>query len=106
MSKKITKISFILFYALFYLLLLNSNAAFASEKIILKLKWLHQFQSAGYYAALDQGYFADEGLDVKLGIVAKSTGWLLAVLVFAKVGAAKVIIKSTIIIVGIIFKLL
>lgn len=66
MSKKITKIPFILFYALFYLLLLNSNTAFASEKIILKLKWLHQFQSAGYYAALDQGYFADEGLDVKL----------------------------------------
>ncbi|WP_310697755.1 diguanylate cyclase [Marinospirillum sp.] len=32
----------------------------------LQLKWLHQFQFAGYYAALEQGFFADEGLQVRL----------------------------------------
>ncbi len=31
-----------------------------------QLKWFHQFQFAGYYAALDQGYFRDAGLDVTL----------------------------------------
>ncbi|GGK57362.1 ABC transporter substrate-binding protein [Amphritea balenae] len=28
--------------------------------------WKHQFQFAGYYAALDQGFYQDEGLDVEL----------------------------------------
>lgn len=31
-----------------------------------QLKWRHQFQFAGFYAALDQGYFRDAGLDVRL----------------------------------------
>ncbi len=36
------------------------------EKVTLKLKWFHQFQFAGYYAAKKQGYFQDEGLDVDI----------------------------------------
>ncbi len=32
----------------------------------IQLKWFHQFQFAGYYAALDQGYFRAAGLDVTL----------------------------------------
>jgi two-component system, cell cycle sensor histidine kinase and response regulator CckA len=36
------------------------------EKITLQLKWKHQFQFAGYYAAIQQGYYRDEGLDVTL----------------------------------------
>ena len=36
-----------------------------SPKIRLQLKWRHQFQFAGYYAALEQGYFREEGLDVE-----------------------------------------
>jgi len=31
-----------------------------------QLKWLHQFQFAGFYAAIEQGYFRDAGLDVRL----------------------------------------
>jgi polar amino acid transport system substrate-binding protein len=38
----------------------------ANDKVTLQLKWLHQFQFAGYYAALEKGYFAEEGLDVTL----------------------------------------
>ena len=32
----------------------------------LQLQWFTQAQFAGYYAALDQGYFEDEGLDVEI----------------------------------------
>jgi polar amino acid transport system substrate-binding protein len=38
----------------------------ANEKIILQLKWLHQFQFAGYYTALEKGYYKDAGLDVEI----------------------------------------
>lgn len=31
-----------------------------------QLKWQHQFQFAGFYAAIEQGYFRDAGLDVRL----------------------------------------
>jgi len=38
----------------------------AAEKVTIQLKWQHQFQFAGYYAAQDQGYYRDAGLDVTL----------------------------------------
>ena len=38
----------------------------ASTKVKLQLQWVTQAQFAGYFAALDQGYFADEGLDVEI----------------------------------------
>lgn len=38
----------------------------AAEKVRLQLRWLHQFQFAGYYMALEKGYYAQEGLDVTL----------------------------------------
>ena len=31
-----------------------------------QLRWHHQFQFAGYYAAIENGYYRDEGLDVRL----------------------------------------
>jgi NitT/TauT family transport system substrate-binding protein len=34
--------------------------------IRLQLQWVTQSQFAGYYAALDQGYYAEEGLDVTI----------------------------------------
>ena len=37
-----------------------------NEKVTIQLKWLHQFQFAGYYAALEKGFYTDEGLDVEL----------------------------------------
>ncbi|NDV28810.1 PAS domain S-box protein [Desulfovibrio sp. JC010] len=36
------------------------------DKVTLQLKWFHQFQFAGYYAALEKGYYKDEGLDVTI----------------------------------------
>lgn len=38
----------------------------ASNQITLQLKWYHQFQFAGYYAAQLKGYYRDEGLNVTL----------------------------------------
>lgn len=43
-----------------------SVRAAAPEKVVLQLKWFHQFQFAGYYAAKAQGYYAAEGLDVDI----------------------------------------
>jgi two-component system, cell cycle sensor histidine kinase and response regulator CckA len=34
------------------------------EKVTLQLKWKHQFQFAGYYAAQAKGFYRDEGLEV------------------------------------------
>ncbi len=34
--------------------------------ISVQLNWHHQFQFAGFYAALQQGYYRDAGLDVKI----------------------------------------
>ena len=35
-------------------------------KVRVQLKWVAQAQFAGYYAAVDQGYYADQGLDVQI----------------------------------------
>lgn len=40
--------------------------AWSLEAVTLQLKWQHQFQFAGYYAALSQGYYREAGLDVSL----------------------------------------
>ena len=36
------------------------------ERVTLQLKWLHQFQFAGYYAAEAKGFYKDEGLEVTI----------------------------------------
>ena len=72
--------------AIFLCLATSSTLLAASEtdgrldSVTLKLKWKHQFQFAGYYAALEKGFYRQEGLDVKI-IEAKkgeeSTGLVL-----------------------------
>ncbi len=49
----------------FFLILAPSNT-FALEKVRLLLKWKHQFQFAGYYAAIAKGYYQKAGLDVEI----------------------------------------
>src|SRR4030081_3121823 len=48
------------------LVLLTSHPAAALDQVSLQLKWKHQFQFAGYYAALEQGFYRDAGLDVTI----------------------------------------
>ena len=50
--------------------LLQSNPTLAVnrqlQKIDFQLRWHHQFQFAGYYAAVEKGFYRAEGLDVRI----------------------------------------
>jgi class 3 adenylate cyclase/ABC-type nitrate/sulfonate/bicarbonate transport system substrate-binding protein len=48
------------------LILLASHPATALDQVSIQLKWKHQFQFAGYYAALEQGFYRDAGFDVTI----------------------------------------
>jgi ABC-type nitrate/sulfonate/bicarbonate transport system substrate-binding protein len=48
------------------LALLAASPAWALDHVTLQLKWKHQFQFAGYYAALEKGFYRDAGLDVEI----------------------------------------
>src|SRR4030081_2696289 len=48
------------------LVLLASHPAAALDQVSMQLKWKHQFQFAGYYAALEQGFYRAAGLDVTI----------------------------------------
>lgn len=54
------------FMLLFVLFGLLPFKAAAGTPLRVQLKWVDQAQFAGYYAALDQGYYAAQGLDVTL----------------------------------------
>lgn len=45
---------------------LSSDVGHGLQKVRVQLKWTHQFQFAGWYAAIEQGYFKDAGLEVEL----------------------------------------
>ncbi|HEY8965422.1 MAG TPA: ABC transporter substrate-binding protein [Candidatus Methylacidiphilales bacterium] len=51
----------------------SSASSSSAAPIRVQLKWTHQFQFAGFYAALDQGYYKDAGLDVELAEATPST---------------------------------
>ncbi|MES2875318.1 MAG: ABC transporter substrate-binding protein, partial [Bacteroidota bacterium] len=57
---------FLLFASLSCLCIFSDTQLNAQEgnKIRLQLKWNHQFQFAGFYAAQQKGFFKDAGLDV------------------------------------------
>jgi len=48
------------------LVLSPSPPAGALDAVSMQLKWKHQFQFAGYYQALEQGFYRDAGLDVTI----------------------------------------
>src|SRR5882757_7267235 len=48
------------------LALAASHPAAALDQVSMQLKWKHQFQFAGYYQALEQGFYRDAGLDVTI----------------------------------------
>jgi len=48
------------------LIMLFFTYSFSQEKVTLQLKWLHQFQFAGYYAAKEKGFYDEVGLDVDI----------------------------------------
>ncbi len=56
----------ILAFIVFVLIDLGTFSKPNSGSIVLQLKWKHQFQFAGYYAALEKGFYAEQGLDVEI----------------------------------------
>src|SRR6186713_2222025 len=44
----------------------GGGQASGPTKVRLQLQWVTQAQFAGYFAAADQGYYKDEGLDVQI----------------------------------------
>lgn len=44
----------------------NNNDSSKLKKIKLQLQWKHQFQFAGYYAAIEKGFYKDAGFDVEI----------------------------------------
>ena len=48
------------------LALLTATAAYAADEVRLQLQWVTQAQFAGYYVALDKGYYDAEDLDVSI----------------------------------------
>lgn len=61
------KIGILLFLAVLLPLHADSRPpAGETGKIRLQLKWFHQFQFAGYYAALKKGFYDAAGLDVEI----------------------------------------
>jgi diguanylate cyclase (GGDEF)-like protein/PAS domain S-box-containing protein len=64
---------------IFFLLIILQHAIVSqlegkeTEKIVLQLKWEHQFQFAGYYAAAVQGYYREAGLEVEIRAKAPSS---------------------------------
>ncbi len=47
-----------------FFLCVVSLPAWSLEDVTLQLKWHHQFQFAGYYAAIEKGFYKDAGLNV------------------------------------------
>ncbi|MBQ4813433.1 ABC transporter substrate-binding protein [Pseudoalteromonas luteoviolacea] len=50
----------------FVMLVFFSSNVFALEPVTLQLKWVHQFQFAGYYLAKQKGFYREAGLDVNI----------------------------------------
>lgn len=68
-------LSFVILSLLFSLL---GNSASALEKVTLQLRWDHQFQFAGYYAAKWNGYYEDAGFDVEIKSAVQSRNRILS----------------------------
>lgn len=54
------------FFKPILLIVILAAYAFGNEKVTLQLNWKHQFEFAGYYAALYKGFYKDAGLDVTI----------------------------------------
>ncbi|HDY86762.1 MAG TPA: transporter substrate-binding domain-containing protein, partial [bacterium] len=50
------------------------------ELVTLQLRWFHQFQFAGYYAAKEKGFYAEEGLNVEFRVLDTSKDHIQSVL--------------------------
>lgn len=52
--------------SLFFWMVTALTCSYGEEEVTLQLRWDHQFQFAGYYAALWEGYYEEAGFDVRI----------------------------------------
>ncbi|MCE0495302.1 EAL domain-containing protein [Vibrio salinus] len=62
----IPRICFLSFFVVTLWWIPASYAEESPDSIVIQLRWSHQFQFAGYYAAIEKGYYQEEGLNVRL----------------------------------------
>jgi ABC-type amino acid transport substrate-binding protein len=55
-----------IFIKIVFLSFLLITSLVSNDKVTLQLKWFHQFQFAGYYAAKEKGFYDEVGLDVEI----------------------------------------
>lgn len=60
------------------LLLFFQIPVYAMEKVVLQLRWEHQFQFAGFYASQWEGFYRDEGLEVEIRSAVKPDGKVMS----------------------------
>lgn len=53
-------------FILLIVLIILPVKSFATDSVVLQLKWQHQFQFAGFYAALEKGFYKEQGFDVEI----------------------------------------
>jgi NitT/TauT family transport system substrate-binding protein len=71
MKNSLFRCSLVLFAVL---LIFGGVAAQDSEPVVVQLNWLHDSSFAGFYMAMDEGYYAENGLDVELRLVFDEDG--------------------------------
>ncbi|SHO52912.1 PAS domain S-box protein [Desulfopila aestuarii] len=69
----------VLIFAVLQILITSPALAKDLDKVVLQLRWDHQFQFAGYYCALWQGYYQEQGIDVEIRSAIKDNTILSAV---------------------------
>lgn len=71
------------------MLLAGPSAMAAERELVLQLRWDHQFQFAGFYAAQWHGFYEDAGLDVVLRPAFATDGSLIDVTQAVETGRAQ-----------------
>ncbi len=70
MNKSIARLFCILFFFYYAFtiqyLFADDSQVKSSERVSIQLRWYHQFQFAGFYAAKEKGFYQEKGLDVEL----------------------------------------
>ncbi|MFA6740435.1 MAG: ABC transporter substrate-binding protein, partial [Arcobacteraceae bacterium] len=52
---------------------LLANPTNELKKVTLQLEWKHQFEFAGFYTAIEKGYYKDVGLELEIKEFQKGT---------------------------------
>lgn len=82
-----------LLFGIIFLFFSITNALCA-DKVVLQLKWEHEFQFAGYYAALWQGYYKDVDIDVEIKPISRQGGSVVSTIDEIQNGNAQFAIGS------------